>query len=174
VGILVAVVVSVLLDGRLIDSAQPAVLAHGVVVAPVDPYLRAIAERIEDNSAHGGAICFVRGVHHVCVTPGTRSARVDGNVQMLPIAPYRREGRLMIPLAAITRALGESVAYDASYQSVSIVSPVAPPVATMAPYAPPSWRPSPGPTFALPVPATPQPTVSGIPQPRRTPIVVPT
>jgi hypothetical protein len=174
VGILGAIVVSVLLDGRLIEGAQSAVLVRGTVVAPVDPYLRNVAQRIDDQTAHGGPICFVRGSHQVCVTPGTRSARFDDGVRTLPLAPYHREGRLIIPLAAIMRALGESVAYDASYQTVSIVSPAAPSIATMTPYAPPSWRPSPGPTFALPVPTTPQPTVSGIPQPRRTPIAVPT
>jgi hypothetical protein len=171
VGILAAVLVKVILDGRLIESLLPATLVRGTVVAPVDPYLRDIAREIAVDPARG-TVRFVRGEHEVQITLGTRSVCVNDVLQTLPFAPYLREGRLMIPLAAVTRALGEHVTYDAAYQDVTILSSAPAPVATMTPYVQPSWTPSPGPTFTPVARATPQPAVDGIPQPRRTPIAV--
>ncbi|HTV72576.1 MAG TPA: copper amine oxidase N-terminal domain-containing protein [Candidatus Acidoferrales bacterium] len=170
-GFLAAVMVKVILDGRLIESLLPAMLVHGTVVAPVDPYLRDIADEI-DIDAGRHVVRFVRGEHEVQITLGTRSVCVNDVPQTLPVAPYWHDGRVMIPLAAVTRALGEYVAYDAAYQNLSIISSAPMPVATRTPYAAPSWRPSPGPTFTPPARPTPQPTVSGVPQPRRTPIPV--
>jgi hypothetical protein len=147
-------VVTVIIDGRAVVASAPALLYEGSVSAPIDPYARLIATRIAVDGERGW------------ITIERDGKRVTVNV------PYLRDGWPRIPLGAAARALGDSVSYDAARHVLRIDSPPRAPLATMTPFA--GWTPPPGPrpTFTPnPVP-TPRPTVSGIPRPRRTPILV--
>jgi hypothetical protein len=150
-----AVVVSVVVDGRPVDGSVPALIENDVVVAPSAPYVTAFATRIEPQ-ADGRRIAFER----------------DGRTVVIPIAPYVRADAARIPLALVARALGAEVEYDGAARVVRITLPPRPPLATMTPYA--GQTPEPGtlPTFPPYEPPTPVPAVSGIPRPRRTPILV--
>jgi hypothetical protein len=146
-------VVTVIIDGRPVISSAPALLFDGSVSAPIDPYARLIATRIAIDGEHGW------------ITIERDGKRVTVNVL------YVRDGWARIPLGATARALGESVNYDPARRVLRIDSPPSP-LATMTPFS--AWSPPPGarPTFTPnPVP-TPRPTSSGIPRPRRTPILV--
>jgi hypothetical protein len=145
--------VTVILNGRIIDSSQPAVLNGGMVMAPVDPFARRLAERITYNPERR-TIRFERGERSI----------------EIPIAPYVREDQAVIPLGLLARALGATVSYDAAHALIGILTPPANPLATMPPYIPVPPIPQPAPTFTPEPVVTPRPTVSGIPQPRRTPI----
>jgi hypothetical protein len=149
-------VVSIVIDGRLVTSSTPALLEQGTVVAPVDPYARALAERIDADPARG-TIRFTRGA---------RSITLD----FLPIRPYVREEPLVIPLAAVARALGAEVSYDAKNAIVAILSPPNDPAATMQPNVAQTPLPQPGPTFTPTPEPQPSPETSAVPMPRRTPI----
>jgi hypothetical protein len=91
---------------------------------------------------------------------------------ILPIAPYVREARIVIPLAAVARALGATVTYDGKAGLLSILTPPPPLLATLPPYLPEEPLPQPRPTFTPTPEPQPHPTVSEIPEPRRTPIWV--
>jgi hypothetical protein len=161
--------VTVVLDGRLVEASQTAQNVAGVVVAPLDPYLRRVADRISVDLAHG-TITLSRGATSISLRLGDRRARTAEGSVVLPIAPYVREGEPYVPLAAVVRALGEAVAYDPQARLVSISSAALDPVATMTPYIPDPNAPTPGPAFTpAPLP-TPRPVVTGSPYPRRTPI----
>jgi len=168
--VLAAIVVTVLVDGALVDGSTAARLYGDVVVAPLAPYLDRIAERIEVDPS-GKRIVFVRDGRSVAVTVGSPVIRSGSRALVLPIAPYLRAGETLIPLAAVARALGASVDYDAVSRTVSVAT-IPEPLASLTPdsaYRPPS---RPLATFTPnPTPA-PKVEVTGVPKPRRTPIVV--
>ena len=144
--------VTVVVDGRPVYAAVPARLVDGTVLAPLAPFGFALAQRITvDPSA--GSITFER----------------EGRSVTMGLPPG---DDAFVPLGAAARGLGDLVRYDAASHTLSIQSPPPAPVATLTPFA--GYSPPPGPlaTFTpTPVP-TPRPTVAGIPQPRRTPIVL--
>jgi hypothetical protein len=155
-----AVLVSVLIDGSLVEGSRSARICDNVVMAPVAPYLRNVADRIEFDE-HTGRIVVMRAGRSVSLVIGSRVLRGKTGAVNLPIAPYLRAGEPLIPLAAVARALGVSVAFDGPSKTISMV-----PDAAYTPPAEPLETFTPNPTPA------PQVVVSGVPKPRRTPIVL--
>jgi len=146
--------VTVLVEGCIVDGATPATLRHGIVVAPLFPYVDGFAERVERDEENG-VVTFERA----------------GRRFRLKLAQSGNGAEPVVPLAAVARALGATVRYDAATRTLQIeVEPE--PLATMSPYAalpPPA---GPLPTFTpTPTPA-PSATAGGIPAPRRTPILI--
>ncbi|MDQ2858726.1 MAG: copper amine oxidase N-terminal domain-containing protein, partial [Candidatus Eremiobacteraeota bacterium] len=165
-----ATAVTVIVGGAVIEGSTPATIRAGVVVAPIAPYLRRIAERIESDPG-GTRFTFERGGRTFSVIVGSPLARSADAAETLPIAPYVRAGKAFIPLAAVARALGGEVAYDAASRTLSVeLRPE--PLATMTPYVPSSPLPQPLVTFAPTSTPAPAVEVTGIPKPRRTPAVV--
>ncbi|GAC1306531.1 MAG: hypothetical protein NVSMB21_09410 [Vulcanimicrobiaceae bacterium] len=167
---LIPAAVTVVLDGRTIDASSAARLSRATVVAPLEPFVVALADRIERRD-DGCEIVIVRGERSIVVRVGSVRARSGTLAETLPIAPYVLAGETIIPLAAIARALGATVGYDAASRTVTIVTMPEPLAAFSAvPYV----VPPPGsvPTFAPHATPAPRPTVTGIPRPRRTPIVI--
>jgi len=163
--------VTVVVDGRLVAGARDAYLRHGVVAAPLDPYARAFAAVIAAGG--GGRFTFERNGRSFVVSLGSLDASSGVAAVTLPIAPYLRAGEVIIPLAAVARALGADVTYDRATHTLDIETRPPPPLSTPTPFA--SWSPPPGelPTFTPHESPTPRPTISGIPHPRRTPILMP-
>jgi hypothetical protein len=162
--------VTVVISGRRIDASHAARLRAGVVVAPLVPFVREIAERI-DGDGSGRRFVVVRGDHHVAIALGSRAARVDDAPALLPVAPFARAGTTYVPLAALARALGGTVAYDAPSHTFAVTL-IPAPIAAMTPTV--NYTPPPAPLYTFTPKSTPQPqaTVTGIPHPRRTPIEV--
>ncbi len=167
---MIAAIVTVLIDGRLVDGTVAARLRGGVVVAPIEPYLSDIAERIETRE-NGLRIVFERGRRSFTVSIGSRIARRGPAAESLPIAPYLRGGEAFIPLAVTARALGGDVDYDAATKTLRVAL-TPDPVSTLAPSGP--WTPGAGPFETFPPPETPAPAPrdTGVPKPRRTPLTV--
>lgn len=165
---IVAVLVSVLIDGKLIASSCSAELTEGVVRAPLDPFVRRMADQITSD---GRYITLARGGATVTIVVGSRLLQADGTSRELPFAPFLRRGEPVVPLAALARALGAEAGYDNATRTL-VVRSAPQPLATMTPFT--SWIAPTGPlpTFPPTSAPTPRPSVSGIPQPRRTPIVV--
>ena len=165
-----AFVVTVLIDGSLVATSMPATLEGATVAAPVDPFLRLIARRITVDVEHG-RITFERDGRCLTVALGSRAAQTGRSSRALPIAPYLRDGRVIIPLAATARALGAVVNYNAPARRVEIQLPAPAPLTSVPPDR--TWTPPP----ATPAPATPRPSPletsgTGPPRPRRTPILL--
>jgi hypothetical protein len=165
--VLVALVVTVLIDGRPIDSSVPAVLSGGTITAPLDPFVRRLAGRIEYDPSTG-AIRIARDGRTAELAIGDRTLRGDSKNATLPIAPFLRDGEPQIPLAAVARALGAIVSYDARSRTIEILEPPPAELVSPAPAVVPAGPPRA--TFAPQAIATPRPVVTGLPQPRRTPV----
>lgn len=168
--LLPALLVSVMLNGMPIETTWDARIARGIVVAPLEPFVRDIAEIIE-TSPDGESFVVTRGDRSVVLRVGSKVARNGFFAEALPIAPYLRSGETIIPLAAVARALGATVAYDAPAHVLYIETEPAP-LATQTPVTYVAPPPGSMPTFAPTTTPAPRPTVSGIPKPRRTPILI--
>ncbi|GAC1400253.1 MAG: hypothetical protein NVSMB59_21950 [Vulcanimicrobiaceae bacterium] len=155
-------IVTIVIDGRRVDASDPARIANGVTVAPFAPFVFDLAERIDPQG--GRLVRVTRGGRDVVVrlAHGSLPCCIDASV---PLDDVR------IPLATVARALGASVAYDAPTHTLAIDTiPI--PIATLTatPYVPPV--PGSVPTFAPTSSPPPRPVVSGIPHPRRTPVLI--
>ncbi len=147
-----SVAVTVVVAGRRVDASHGARLEHGVVIAPLDPFVRDVAERIEGDGS-GRRFVLRRGDRSVMLVPRICNGE-----------PY-------VALAAAVRGLGGSAEYVGRAHLLSIVF-VPTPLVTMTPFAGYVPLPGPLPTFTAKPTDAPQPVVTGIPHPRRTPIVI--
>ncbi len=164
---LVAVLVTVLLDGRPVEASTPAVLAGGTIVAPLDPFVRRLARRIEYDPSNR-SILIVGDGRTARLAIGDRVLRGDERPEGLPIAPFLRDGQPQIPLAAVARALGATVSYDARSHTLEIIEAPPPELASPLPQSVPPGIPRA--TFTPQPVSTPRPLVTGVPQVRRTPV----
>jgi hypothetical protein len=167
--VLAEIAVTIVLNGHALEGSRSATLIRGVVVAPLDPYVRRFADAIA-TAGPGGQIAIARDDSRIVVAIGSPLAQCGPSVESLPIAPFVREGEPIIPLAATARALGASVSYDAGARAV-YVDFARRPIATMTPFA--GYSPPTDPVTFAPTatPAPPRPEITGSPRPRRTPIV---
>jgi hypothetical protein len=163
-----ALLVTVLVDGTLVDGSTAAQLRHDVVVAPLAPYLRRIADSIQVDP-DTGRIVLHRGLRAVTLTIGSPVIQNGDLAGALPIAPYLRAGEAVIPLAPVARALGAQVDYDPGSRTL-YVAMVPDPLVSMTPDA--SYTPPAHPLATFTPNPTPAPKVrvTGTPKPRRTPI----
>jgi hypothetical protein len=163
-----ALLVTVLVDGTLVDGSTAAQLRHDVVVVPLAPYLRRIADSI-DVDPDTGRIVLHRGWRAVTVTIGSLVIQNGDLAGALPIAPYLRAGEALIPLAPVARALGARVDYDSASRTLNVAM-VPDPLVSMTPDA--SYTPPAHPLATFTPNPTPAPKVrvTGTPKPRRTPI----
>lgn len=145
----------VVLNGSIVHSYAPAYVLRGHVVAPLEPYVTAVAASIGYSGSQ------------LIVTRGDRFAQLPipaGTAPAQWVQTY-------VEIAPLMRSLGVRVAYDPQMRRLEIDTGSAV-VATPTPFnaAVPSAPPSAVFTPA-PVP-TPRPQVSGKPAPRRTPLPV--
>lgn len=142
-----------MLDGRVLRSYVPAFIERGHVIAPIEPFVTSVADRIGYS---GGMLV---------VTRGDRFAQIPVLVRLPPLDLVQT----YVEIAPILRTLGERVCYDARRHVLIVTSPRRP-LATPTPFNPAVPRSPPAVVFTPePVP-TPRPVFSGPPIPRRTPV----
>jgi len=146
----------VVLNGTIVHSYSPAYVRNGHVLAPLEPYVTAVAGRI----AYSGSV--------LVVTRGDRFAQLRVETQM----PPGEWTQTYVEIAPLLRSLGVSVAYDAQKRRLEIDTPQAA-LATPTPFNPAVPLASPSAVFTPLALPTPRPQVIGKPAPRRTPLPVP-
>ncbi|HEX5275779.1 MAG TPA: hypothetical protein VFW34_10935 [Candidatus Rubrimentiphilum sp.] len=152
---LIAPALVVVLNGTIVHSYAPVYVVRGHVVAPLEPYVTAVAASI----GYSGSVLIV--------TRGDRFAQLPVAANIVPA----QWPQTYVEIAPLMRSLGVRVAYDAQQRRLEIdtggsvvVTPT--PFNPAVPAAPPSKVFTPSPI------ATPRPQVSGKPAPRRTPLPV--
>lgn len=161
-------VANVVIDGELVTGSRPAIVERGTVMTPIDPFVLRFASAVTPADGRG-AVVITRGNRWIRIEPGKAGAVVGGTSARLPVAPYVREGSVIVPLAAVARSLGLDVHYDQHSRS-AYLSSFAQPVMSMPPFVPPPILPLPRPTFTDQPVETPRPIFTGMPRARRTPI----
>lgn len=161
-----AVIVAV--NGTLVPSAPPARLLFGHVVAPLSVVARLTA-RITTT---GDTVLVVAHGRTCALTVGTTRLQCDDGVpRALALTPFRRDGATYVPLADVARALGATVTYDGTTETLGVHVQRPAELATPAPFDPLAPQASPTAIFTPEPPKpTPRPTEAGRPRPRRTAI----
>jgi hypothetical protein len=161
-------VANVVLDGHLVSASRPAIVRSGTVLVPIDPFVLRFATSVTPEH-NGTAVTITRGERSIRIVMGSTLALAGGAPATLPCAPYVRDGRVIVPLAAIARSLGLDVRYDRASRSAYLAS-FPQPLTTMTPFVTPPVLTLPRPTFTAEPVTTPRPVFTGIPRARRTPI----
>jgi hypothetical protein len=150
---LLAPALVVVLNGAIVHSYSPAYVRNGHVMAPLEPYVTAVAARISSNGSR------------LVVTRGDRFAQLSLAGQ----TPPGQWNQTYVEIGPLLRSLGVSVAYDVHRRRVEIDTTQTM-LVTPTPFNPAVPLTSPSAVFTPPAFATPRPQVSGKPAPRRTPL----
>jgi len=162
--------IGVVYDGALVVSSTPITVVGGTSMAPLRPYVVAIASQIAYGP--GASVTISRGDRSITVRAGSLSAQTDAGDLTLPGAPFERSGTFYVPLVAVARALGDEVAYSERERTIAIDDVPVPSVSVMGTPAPGEPRASPTVLFPSAPVQTPRTPSAGMPRPRRTPIAV--
>jgi hypothetical protein len=161
----------VVVNGTAVPAAPPALLVAGRVAVPVLPIVTRIAERARVDPL--GTIEIERSGHRCVLHVGDLSATCDDRIHPLDVAPFARGGVTYVPLAAVVRALGGSVSYDAASTTASVQLSAERRVDTPPPFDAGAPQATPTTIFTpQPPPPTSRPVEHESPHPRRTAIPV--
>lgn len=121
-------------NGRQVTFDQPPVERAGRVYVP----LRGVFEQLGASVVYqNGQINATRGSTTVSLSIGNTTATVNGQQQQLDSPPFLMGARTLVPLRFVAQALGATVSYDPSSNSVAILQRIPNQVVTPVPQAPP-------------------------------------
>jgi hypothetical protein len=122
--------VQISVNGSPVSFDQPPIEQGGRVFVP----LRGVFERLGASVVYNnGQINATRGSTTVALTIGNTTATVNGQQQQLDSPPIVIGARTLVPLRFVAQALGATVNYDSSSNSVAIMQQVANEVVTPQP-----------------------------------------
>ncbi len=138
-------------------------LVRGRIYAPVDPYARELATSVTYDAKNRSLILQLHD----------RRIRIPTEDEGPFLERDRSHGSDVryLPVARVASALGDTFVYDARAATLTISSRPAGALATPSPYAERTPQAA-SRTFTPYAVPTPVPTITGIPRPRRTPILV--
>ncbi len=145
----------VLLNGAIVHSYSPVYMRGGHVMAPLEPYVTAVAASIGYSGSQ------------LVVTRGDRFAQLWVESRTLP----GQWAQTYVEIAPLLRSLGVRVAYDVRARRLEIDT-AEPIVAPPTPFNPAVPLASPAAVFTPAPVTTARPKVIGKPAPRRTPLPV--
>jgi len=126
--------VNVVVNGTTVTFDQPPVEQAGRIYVP----LRGVFERLGASVVYqNGQINATSGRHDIGLAIGSTTATVDGVQQTLDSPPFLIAGRTLVPLRFISQALGASVNFDQSSQTVYVTRGAAAAPAAVVPVAQP-------------------------------------
>src|SRR5579864_5337956 len=115
--------VTVLVNGQPVQFDQPPIERSGRVFVP----LRGVFERLGATVVYDNGVINATGNgRSVQLHIGSTTAVVNGQSQILDVAPFLVGARTLVPLRFISQALGASVNYDYNSNTVEISSTGAP------------------------------------------------
>ena len=142
----------VLLNGSVVHSYSPVYVRRGRIVAPVEPFVTAVAASIAYNGTQ------------LIVTRGDRFAELP----LVGPAPPAQWAQTYVEIAPLFRELGVHVTYDARSRRLEIFTRNAM-IAAPTPFNPAVPLARPQAVFTPSPVQTDRPAVTGKPAPRRTP-----
>jgi len=99
------------IDGVLIVPDVPYIIQDGVTLVPLKFVIDAFGARgVWDGATVTATV--TNTLHVIKFTVGSRTYTIDGAAKTLAIAPVNQNGRVMVPLRAISEAFGAEINYD--------------------------------------------------------------
>lgn len=112
-----AQVPTLIVNGQVVTFQQPPVEQAGRVLVP----LRGVFERLGASVVYqNGLINATGGGRNVSLHIGSTQATVNGQSQTIDVPPYVIAGRTLVPLRFVAQALGASVNWNPSDNTVRI------------------------------------------------------
>ena len=113
--------VQTVLDGRLLQFDQPAMMQSGRVMVP----LRGIFESLGATVLFDPATRTIKATKEgrvVELTLGSRQARINGETSYLDVPAATMGGRTLVPLRFVSQALGADVRWNPATRTVALTS----------------------------------------------------
>lgn len=126
--------VSVKIDNNLMKFEQPALLVNGNTLVPIRGVFEQLGAVVEWNQKTYEIIAR-KGTTLVELKVGSKSIKVNGKSKTLDIAPQIINNHTLIPLRAVSEALGAEVGWDAK-TTTALITSAASEVDTTAPATP--------------------------------------
>jgi hypothetical protein len=114
--------VNVNIDGNLIKFDQPALLLGGSTVVPVRGVFEKLGASVEWNQATQ-TITAKKDSTLILLKIGSKTMTINNEPKALDVAPQTINNRTMIPLRAVSEALGAKVSWDKKANTAYILSP---------------------------------------------------
>lgn len=109
--------VTIIVNGETMNFDQPPIERSGRVFVP----LRGVFERLGASVVYdNGTINATGNGRTISLKIGSNTAVVNGDQQLVDVAPFLVGARTMVPLRFVSQALGASVDYNNSNQTVTI------------------------------------------------------
>lgn len=116
---------SIVIDGSSLPNDVPALVSGDHVLVPLRGVFERLGAQVGYDASTQTASASLNGMR-VQVVVGSRTARVNGVARTLEVVAREVAGRVMIPLRFVAQSLGVAVDYDASSDTVVIVSGLKP------------------------------------------------
>lgn len=116
---------SIVVNGAALMLAQPAYAVKGVIMVPLKPVAKALGAAVASGTdAEGRSYAkLTRGSKTATITVGVAQMSANGRTMELEVAPELRNGSIMVPVRAISEALGTIVSWDGIAGAVRIDDP---------------------------------------------------
>jgi len=111
--------VRVTVDGKPVQFALAPIPRDGDWLVPAEPLAWALGAGA-DIGPGGDYVSLERAGRRVFLSPGDREAVINGQMVTLQAAPQLAAGYPLVPVAAVTRALGASLGFDQATDTVLI------------------------------------------------------
>jgi Copper amine oxidase N-terminal domain len=112
---------SIVVDGSQLRTDVPALVENDRVLVPLRGVFEQLGAAVSYDAGSQTASASL-GSRSVRVTVGASTAYVNGKPYDLDVGAREFAGRVMIPLRFVAQSLGASVDYDASSDTIAIVS----------------------------------------------------
>ncbi len=115
----------VVVNGAPLAFLQSAYAVNGVTMVPMKPIAEALGAKIDSGTdAEGRSYAkLTRGKKTALITVGVAQMSANGRTFKLEVAPELRNGTLMVPVRAISEALGTIVSWDGIAGAIHIDDP---------------------------------------------------
>jgi hypothetical protein len=130
--------VTVIINGEPMSFAQPPIVRAGRVFVP----LRGVFERLGASVVYAsGQINATGRGRTISLNIGSNQATVNGQPEVIDVAPFVITDTTYVPLRFVSQALGASVNWNDSTSTVTIVGGAPGPYPARPPYPPPQAPP---------------------------------
>jgi hypothetical protein len=99
---------------------QPPFQSAGNIMVPLSVFTNTKSLGAKVQLKDNKIITLTYLQHLIILTPGSKSAMIDGKKAALPVAPVSKQGVQMVPLAIIVKTFGATLATDASTKEIVI------------------------------------------------------
>lgn len=109
---------AIIVGGQVLENDAPPVMVDGRVLIPLRKVFNALGASVKYENK---VISAARGKQTVELSPGVKSAKINGQEVTLDVPPILVGTVTYVPLRFVAQALGDSVLYEAAKKQITVV-----------------------------------------------------